>query len=222
MSGPAQPNDWQPRRNADRFRCPSCNTVAKQDFLPLYYNPESDGKTVEFNCYAGQVVTSRCHACTKTAIWIGLRMVHPQVPTALMPVTDMPDDVRRDYMEARAVFDTSARAAGALLRLAFVKLFPHIGVNKDDPNRAIAELVNAGLAQDLQQQALDLMRVLSNQTVHDGFVTQENQPATVSFLFWLLNYLVEQMISKPKQIRAAYASLPQDKRDGIAKRDAKK
>jgi hypothetical protein len=38
----------------------------------------------------------------------------------------------------------------------------------------------------------------------------------------LLNFIVEQMITRPKEIDAMYNSLPQDKLDGIAKRDAKK
>lgn len=148
-------------------------------------------------------------------------MVFPQTPTAPMPAADMPEDVKADYMEARLVFDTSARAAGALLRLAFEKLLAHLGVTKTDPNGAIGELVKIGLAPEVQQQALDVIRVLSNQTVHNGFVKLEDQPNTVSALFWLVNYIVAQMISKPKQIKAFYAGLPQDKRDAITKRDQK-
>ncbi|MCI0705044.1 MAG: DUF4145 domain-containing protein [Planctomycetia bacterium] len=222
MSGTARPNDQIPRRNAQRFVCPHCNTLAKQDWFPLFYIPEANAKHQELNTHAGQAGVSRCHYCTKMAMWLGIQMVFPQGSTAPLPVADMPEDVKALYMEARNVFDLSARGAGGLLRLAFTKLFPHLGVNKDDPNRAIAELVKVGLAPDIQQQALDLMRVLSNQTVHEGFVSEGDQPATVLFLFWLLNYIVEQMISKRKQIQTAYASLPQDKREAIAKRDAVK
>ena len=134
----------------------------------------------------------------------------------------MPEDVKADFMEARLVFDKSARSAGGLLRLAFENLLTHLGVNQDNPNVAIGELVKAGLALGPQQQALDVMRVFSNQAVHHGFVQLKDQPATVSFLFWLLNHIVEQMITKPKQIQAFYATIPQDKLDGITKRDTKK
>ncbi|WP_162668598.1 DUF4145 domain-containing protein [Gemmata massiliana] len=128
----------------------------------------------------------------------------------------MPEDVRVDYLEAREVFDKSARAAGGLLRLAYEKLFPHLGITNKSPNDAIAELVrDRKLTLGTQQQAADALRVFSNQTVHIGFVKLEDQPATVMFLFRLLNFIVEQLITHPKQVAALYNSMPQDKRDGI-------
>jgi hypothetical protein len=139
-----------------------------------------------------------------------------------MPVADMPDDVKADYMEARDVFEKSARSAGGLLRIGFEKLFKHLGVTKTKPNDAIGELVQKGLALGTQQRAMDVMRVFANQSSHDGFVKLEDQPETVTFLFTLLNYIVEQMITRPKQIDTMFTKIPPDKLVGIEKRDAKK
>lgn len=138
-----------------------------------------------------------------------------------MPSGDMPVDVKTDYMEARNIFAQSPRAAGGLLRIAFEKLLPYLGVTKNNPHDAIGELVKKGLALGTHQQALDVLRVFSNQTVHNGFVKLEDQPETVAFLFRLMNYIIEQMITRPKEIQALYTSMPADKLAGIDKRDNK-
>jgi len=149
-------------------------------------------------------------------------MVYPHAALAPMPATDMPGDVKADYMEARSVFDKSARAAGGLLRIAFEKLFPHLGVHGKNPNDAIAELVKSGLALEGDQRALDVMRIFLNQSAHDGFVKLEDQRDTVAFLFELLNHIVQQRITVPKQVSALYAKIPAGKLVSIEKRDAKK
>jgi threonine dehydratase len=45
--------------------------------------------------------------------------------------------------------------------------------------------------------------------------------ATVAVLFELMNYIVEQMITRPKQINTMFNSIPPDKLSGIEKRDKK-
>jgi hypothetical protein len=184
---------------------------AQQYWAELYYRPERGAPMAGFFTSVGQGFAAWCQACNRPSIWLGDEMVYPRSATAPLPAADMPDDVKADYMEARAVFQQSARAAGGLLRIAFEKLFPHLGVNKGTPNEAIGELIKKGLVLGTQQQAMDAMRVLSNQSAHHGFVKLEDQPATVSFLFGLLNYIVEQMITKPKHIESLYSTLPPDK-----------
>jgi hypothetical protein len=139
-----------------------------------------------------------------------------------MPSPDMPEDVKADYIEAREVFGKSPRAAGGLLRIAFEKLFPHLGVSKGTPNEAIGELVKKGLVLGPLQQAMDSLRIFSNQAAHHGFVKLEDQADTVVLLFGLINFVVEQMITRPKDINALYATIPADKIVGIEKRDSKK
>jgi hypothetical protein len=170
----------------------------------------------------GEHYYSHCQKCHRPSFWVDRRLIYPASSTAPMPVADMPDDVKADYMEARDVFEKSARSAGGLLRIGFEKLFKHLGVTKTKPNDAIGELVQKGLALGTQQRAMDVMRVFANQSSHDGFVKLEDQPETVTFLFTLLNYIVEQMITRPKQIDTMFTKIPPDKLVGIEKRDAKK
>ena len=162
-----------------------------------------------------------CQHCSKYSAWVDKKMIYPASSTAPMPSPDMPDEVKADYLEARDVFEKSPRSAGGLLRIAFEKLLPHVGATKSNPNDAIGELVKKGLSLT-EQQALDVMRVFANQSAHNGFVKLEDQPATVGFLFNLLNYIVGWMITRPKQIQSMFGSLPPDKVAGIEKRDGKK
>jgi len=53
-------------------------------------------------------------------------MIHPRKLTAPIPHSDMPDDVKEIYEEARNISDISPRAAAALLRVALEKLTFHL------------------------------------------------------------------------------------------------
>lgn len=215
------------RFRANKFRCPHCQALAHQewwDIVPVRGIPRE--ARASGPAAMGPVIPdfslSHCQGCNKHSLWVEKRLVYPGMSTAPMPVADMPDDVRADYMEAREIFDKSARGAGGLLRLAFEKLLGHLGVTKADPNAAIGELVQKGLVLGLMQKAMDSVRIFSNQAVHHGFVKLEDQPATVELLFRLLNYIVVNMITREKEIQAMFATLPPDKLAGIQKRDGTK
>ena len=210
-----------PSRGAKGFVCPHCNHLSTQNWTSLFY---TDGLALPDKLKIGQRegFAAHCQGCGEPSIWLENELLFPQSSTAPMPVADMPEEVKIDYLEARAVFDKSARAAGGLLRIAFEKLLPYLDVKNRKPNDAIKELVAKGMVMETEQQALDVMRVFANQAVHVGFVKLEDQPGTVSFLFWLLNDIVRQLITRRNQIHTAFAGLPKDKLDEIAKRDAKK
>jgi hypothetical protein len=73
-----------------------------------------------------------CRACGNGSVWkqfdrkdnfnYKLRLVDPILPDAPEPLPDMPEDVAKDYNEARMVSSYSSRASAALLRLALQKL----------------------------------------------------------------------------------------------------
>lgn len=54
-------------------------------------------------------------------------VVYPVFIPAPAPSKDMPDNIAKDFNEARAVFATSPRASAALLRLVIQKLCIHLG-----------------------------------------------------------------------------------------------
>jgi hypothetical protein len=131
----------------------------------------------------------------------------------------MPGSIVEDYQEARGIFSRSPRAAVALLRLAIQKLMPELGEKGGNINTDIKSLVAKGLPIQVQQ-ALDYCRVVGNNAVHPGEINLNDTPDMGQNLFEMMNYIIEDRITRPKQIAALYAKLPDRAREAIEKRDA--
>jgi hypothetical protein len=134
------------------------------------------------------------------------------------PNPDLPDEIKTDYQEAKAIVSKSARGAAALLRLAIQKLCKELGEPGKNINDDIASLVRKGLPIRIQQ-ALDIVRVIGNEAVHPGQMDVSDNPAIAVSLFRLVNLIAQHMISEPKAIAELYSSLPPDKLKGIKDRD---
>jgi hypothetical protein len=86
-------------------------------------------------------------------------------------------------------------------------------------NTDIGSLVINGLPV-IVQQSLDIVRVTGNDAVHPGQIDTDDRE-TVGQLFKLVNVIVEYMIDLPKRVGGIYDSLPEEKKDGIEKKDKK-
>lgn len=204
-----------PSFNLTAFNCPLCNAFAKQTRSQLF-SPDGSafGATAAF--------TTHCDHCGRKSYWLNIagkpKMVFPQATTAAPPHSDMPDEVAAIYREAADVADSSHRAAAALLRLALQKLMPFLGEPGVNINADIGSLVSKGLPVRIQR-ALDLCRVVGNESVHPGEISDDDGPELVSSLFSMLNLIVDDRIARPKEIDALYEKLPESKRKGIETRD---
>ncbi len=168
--------------------------------------------------HLNNVHVSKCFNCKDFAVWIYDRLVFPQAGEAPEPNPDLPSEIRSDYAEASAILNRSPRGAAALLRLAIQKLCSHLGGKGKSINDDIKDLVAKGL--DLKvQQALDIVRVVGNNAVHPGQLDLSDDRATAETLFRLVNVIADKMISDPKHIAEMYATLPEDAREAISKRD---
>ena len=163
---------------------------------------------------------SRCYNCGRLGVWISDGLAYPPTRTGDQPSDDLPEDVRLDYEEARSILSTSARGAAALLRLAIQKLCIHLGESGEHLNNDIARLVKKGLDPRVQR-ALDIVRVIGNESVHPGQIDLRDDHDTATELFRLVNLIAEIMITQPKHIEAMYERLPEGKRAAIEKRDGK-
>jgi hypothetical protein len=169
---------------------------------------------------------SVCRHCHRVSYWYrnsvnendSARLVIPDGATAPMPHPEMPESVRSDYEEARAIVDRSPRAAAALLRLAVQKLCAQLGESGDNLNQDIANLVRKGLPIEIQK-ALDVIRVVGNHSVHPGQLHPDDVAEVALSLFELINEIVDEMISKPKKLQLLFERLPKRDRDSIARRD---
>jgi hypothetical protein len=153
------------------------------------------------------------------AVWHDGVMHIPNMVTAVQPHPEMPEGIKADFEEARTGLPKSPRSAAALLRLCVQKLCVELGEPGKNINDDIASLVKIGLPPEVQQ-SLDIVRVVGNEQVHPGQLDLRDDPALASELFALVNFIVEDRISRPKAIKAIYDRLPKSKLDGIKHRDA--
>jgi hypothetical protein len=161
---------------------------------------------------------SSCYHCSKIAVWLGEKIIFPEFKDGNSPNSDMPEEIRRDFEEARSIVNSSPRGAAALLRLCVQKLCKELGEKGKNIDQDIASLVKKGL-NPLIQKSLDIVRVIGNESVHPGAIDMKDDRETALRLFGLINSIIDQMISHPKKVEELYALIPQDKRDSIDKRD---
>lgn len=163
---------------------------------------------------------SRCYNCDHIAIWIYDRILWPESGEGPLVNPDLPEDLLHDYSEASAILNRSPRGAAALLRLVIQKLCAHVAKTGKGLNADIAELAKRDLAPTIVQ-ALDAVRVVGNNAVHPLEMDLRDDRATAETLFGLVNIIVDNLISRPKQVEAIYAKLPSGAVEAIKKRDSK-
>jgi hypothetical protein len=204
-----------PAFEAKAYHCPLCGVLATMKWSRMTYDN-----------YFAEAWHVRCGNCKETQYWVAdksgdPRMVRPDVSGGPRPHVDMPEDVRHDYEEARAIVYRSPRGACALLRLATQKLVnDHLQTEGGDLNDRIRLLVEDGLPLVVQQ-SLDALRVVGNEAVHPGELDLRDDTETAAGLFSLMNLIVADRITRPKQVAEMYAKLPAGKLRGIADRDGR-
>ncbi|WP_227132319.1 DUF4145 domain-containing protein [Halorubellus salinus] len=205
----------EPEVGKDGFNCPFCSSFAEQKWGELISAIDHPGfiQIMDGNL-------SRCERCKNYSIWIDGELVYPKSSSAPKPVSDMPDDVKEDFIEARKVVEDSPRAAAALLRLSMEKLTNQLlDESNDSLYQNIGELVEQGRIDSRIQKALDSVRVTGNDYVHAGEIYGPDDKDTALRLFDLVNTIVYVTISQERVIEQAYSEIPENKKEGIDQRD---
>lgn len=190
------------------FNCPHCGVLAKMNWMNLQNSLS----------YAKGFAMAWCEHCKKITIWNADRMIFPSSGIAPLPHPKLPDEIKPDYEEAREIASVSPRGAAALLRLAIQKLCRHLGEPGRNINDDIGSLVQKGLPERVQK-AMDVVRVIGNESVHPGQIDLRDDPETAGKLFVLVNIITEKMIAEPEEIDELFEGLPETKKAGIAQRD---
>ena len=115
--------------DATSFNCPICGAYSEHIWS---YAKKFDKKTanvggkIQMQENIDELVFSQCHHCKQHTVWFDMqgeiKMLFPISGTAPFPNSDMPDDIMKDFKEARNIVELSPRGAAALLRLAVQKL----------------------------------------------------------------------------------------------------
>lgn len=204
---------------SEAFHCPQCGVLTSQGWTRLQVSMA--GTPIQ----PSMIWQDTCGNCRRVSFWLSPSgragegvCVFPVLGGGPSPHVSMPEEVRHDYEEARAIVARSPRGACALLRLAAQKLVDDLESGGGDLNTKIGALVANGLPVQAQQ-ALDALRVIGNEAVHPGELDLRDDVETATGLFSLLNFIVEDRIERPKKIAAMYAKLPPTKLQAIQQRD---
>ena len=166
-----------------------------------------------------KVAVSTCSQCGEPALWFDKQVVFPKTMDAQPPNQDLEADIVILYHEASSIITDSPRGAAALLRLALQRLLRQLGKSGQNINEDIRELVSDGLSPKIQQ-ALDLVRVIGNHAVHPGEIDLDDNREIAEKLFQILNFIAEEMISKPRELEQLYnETIPESTREHIRRRD---
>ena len=241
-----------PKYKLEGFTCPKCGSFSSQKWYRLYHNekdiasnlpeyksteiigtssghvgvstgyfPKTSNNYFENFTNTGALSLSRCDLCKSFCLWEKDERIYPTSNNAPLPNPDIPEDVKEDFLEARNIVELSPRSSSALLRLALQKLLKHLECKGEDINYDIGQLVKKGLPLEIQK-SLDIVRVIGNESVHPGTLDLKDDKETAMALFSLLNLIVINRITQPKEIDALYGKLPPTKLKGIKDRDKKK
>jgi hypothetical protein len=213
-----------PEFKLEAFHCPLCGTYAHMEWSMLHANA---GYTMYYE--------ARCSCCKNSSLWRvteyansqfgrqdkGAELIYPDNGVAALPEQDMPEDVKRDYVEAARIFSRSPRGAAALLRLGLQKLCKHLGQEGKNINTDIRSLAAQNILPPLVVKVADTVRIAGNNAVHPGEMSDEDFDHVASKMFELLNFIVKKGISEPKELEALYKMTPENPRKDAEAKDAK-
>ncbi|WP_319519901.1 DUF4145 domain-containing protein [uncultured Martelella sp.] len=162
----------------------------------------------------------RCHHCGGVSVWKYDAMLYPS-EQEIAPNTDLPEPIKRTFIEASRCLSASPRASAALSRLALQELCIELGCNpKKKLDAQIGELVSRGLPDKIQKM-LDGVRVVGNNAVHPGQLDLRDDRQIAKFLLVCINRIVEKMITEVREAEELYALLPENTKASIERRDGK-
>jgi len=205
----------EPEYMKDAFNCPYCNAYSHHIWNEVMV--ENMGNTRQ-DITIGY--TAYCLHCKEFSFWSNKKMIVPSSGNAPLPNNDLPEDIKKDFEEARSIVNSSPRGATALLRLCIQKLCKDLGEKGGNINDDISNLVKKGLPIKIQK-SLDIVRVIGNNAVHPGLIDIKDDQETANKLFHLINLIVDVMISQPKEINKIYENLPEKDKKAIKKRNNK-
>ena len=195
-----------PEFNRKAFNCPNCDAFSQMIWNRLSFN-NGFGNTLS------ELKMCVCSHCSYISYWhitdiygVNGNMIFPKSSYAPLPHNDMPEDIKPDYLEARNIVEDSPRGASALLRLVIQKLCIHLGEKGNKIDDDIASLVKKGLSPQIQS-ALDIVRVVGNNSVHPGELSNEDIKDNAITLFKLVNLIIDNQITQPKEIAELYVNV---------------
>ncbi|HEY8160357.1 MAG TPA: DUF4145 domain-containing protein [Methylobacter sp.] len=197
-----------------QFHCIHCGVYSEQSWQNFYcWNRFHGGYSIH-----APLEFCVCEHCKKWSYWYDGRLIVPSV--ALVPAAhvDIPPECAADYNEARSIVELSPRAASALLRLSLQKLMIALGESGKNINEDIDSLFEKGLPVEVRQ-ALDSCHIEENNAVKPGEIEINGSAEVACSLFNIINFIIEDRISRPMQIQSLFAEIPESVKNAVERRD---
>lgn len=148
---------------------------------------------------------SSCDSCNNLSIWVGDKMVYPL--QARKPNQDIPKAAQRLYREASLIANLSPCASAALLRTVMEKLCTELNVKGENLASKIDDMMEGGKIDKELENAMQAVRLIGNEAIHEGVISEGDEWKTVDILFDIIDELSERLFSKPKRIRQLTSKL---------------
>lgn len=191
-----------------------------EGFEPIGFELNLIETPVECDIETGNFRLSNCHACKNNSLWIGNSIVYPHKNfEGPIPNEDLPEEIKRDFNEARSILNQSPRGATALLRLCLQKLCIHFKLPGEHLASDIEKLVLKGVSRSLVE-AMHVLRVIGNAAVHPGKIPEVEERETAIALCHLLNLIATRLLSEKRLVAQINNLLPEDKRRSISELDS--
>ncbi len=177
-----------PELSKGNFTCPHCNITSEQTWttkIDCHYNivraVADQHQSMATHYTLNNIKIAKCSHCQNNSIWSinPPKMIYPLTGNVESANEDLPEEIKLDFNEAKAIVNISPRGAAALLRLAIQKLCIHLGEKGKNINEDIESLVNKGLPKPIQQ-SLDIVRVTGNNAVHPLGVIDLNDSSEIA------------------------------------------
>lgn len=213
-----------PKFYSKSFTCPHCNVLSHMKWESTNYKAHSLENKEQF------IYSAYCSHCSNASIWIAEyygkrdindidnKMIFPDTTNIPPPSEDMPEDVKKDYLEAACIYQKSPRGAAALLRLGLQKLCKHLGAEGKNINTDINTLAQDDKISKPLIKAADIVRITGNNAVHPGTINDEDFDNIAIKLFDLLNIIVRQGITEPKEVDELFNKMPDGPRQAAENR----
>ncbi|MCU4843750.1 DUF4145 domain-containing protein [Bacillus cereus] len=219
------------------FTCPHCFQISSHRWQfvygPLGTTPNFRSTTPEkpkhpFNDDLSGIIKTTCSKCDVPTYWLKSKngealQVYPSNSSNYpQPHVDMPDHIKKTFIEAGSVMHLSLGSSAALSRLTLENLLKHLGYEKGSLNDKIGKVITDGKVNSNVAKMLDIIRTFGNSGAHSGIINLDESPEIPKFLLELINLVVEHMITLPNKVDTMFDTIPPGIRASIEKRDSVK
>ncbi|HFK1791401.1 TPA: DUF4145 domain-containing protein [Bacillus pacificus] len=217
------------------FICPHCfkltshrwHYIFSRHRPPTLADPAKSQKPFDNDQLEG-IIMSLCGECDSSTYWLKsfmkdeLQVCPSNSSNYPQPHVDMPEHIRKTFIEAGSVMHLSLGSSAALSRLTLENLLKHLGYEKGSLNDKIGKVIADGKVNSNVAKMLDIIRTFGNSGAHSGIINLDESPEIPKFLLELINLVVEHMITLPNKVDTMFDAIPPGIRAGIEKRDTVK